>query len=622
MKKALQAYCTILIVFCFSLTLNAIANDRVDFSQMDDEINLQPWLSYQKLLSMESTVKSYDESQKLWWLVRKAQAENLIYFYDDFKKTVKQANNAVSNLTSLNILTRLSLFQGLIHRQQGEFSLSEVAFNKALTQAKKAKISHLYIYSKQELAYTKTLIGSFETALIDIQAAYVEAFALKDAFLVASINETYGAIYGYLNDYEKSIDYYQRALEAYTNLKYPSHIAEAVYGLATTYRYWKKFDLAIEYFQQYKQKMADNSNNSNTKISFFSAYGLGMTYAEKGDCEQAVATIDQALALNGLIDYNAELYKRKASCLIALKRLNEAEEALLSAKGEFLKMPEITETVWQLGVIKISGELAYARGNYKLGYKMLAQYYQKYTELLTKNSSNRLLRVRTSLEVERKKISQALEKKQSQVELLELEKRKNIDAQQVYFNIFIVFLVLATLTIVAVQYRNNKKMRALTIRDPLSHLFNRRYVFEYLNKLITGRNAKKVEFSIILLDIDDFKKINDRYGHPTGDDVICNIAAIGEQVFRQEDIFGRIGGEEYMCVLPRTNIIEAEKVAKRLLTIVNKSKIIKGQQDKVTVSIGVAAWSATYNDVNQLYANVDQALYQAKRLGKNQVNVF
>ncbi|MBA6389616.1 GGDEF domain-containing protein [Colwellia sp. BRX10-3] len=619
MKKALQFYCATLIILLLSFPVATIADDRVNFINMDHPIYLEPWQSYQKLVGLQLAAQSYDELTYLWWLLRKAQAENLIYFYDDFNRTVEQANALVNAKTPLAIQARLSLFQGLIHRRQGNYRLSQEALVKALMQAKEVKLSSLYIFTKQELAYTKTLTEIFDTSLDDIQEAYVEAFAIKDQFLIASINETYGAIYGYLNDYKKSIEYYQRAFEAYQNLKYPAHIAEAIYGLASTYRYWQKYDLAIEYFEKYKQQIGYTPNSN---ISFFATYGLGMTLAEKGDCLDAIAVIDEALALKGVIDYNAELYKRKASCLITLARLEEAEEALFNAANIFADIPELIGTTWQLEVIKISSELAYARGQFGISYGMLKQYHLEYTALLLKNSSDRLLKVRARMEGERQQIAQNLAEKLSEVEMLELEKRKNSSILQIYFNIFIICVILIVLIVIAVQYRTNKKMHLLSIKDSLSGLFNRRYIFDYLHTAVLASHPEKMKLSVILIDIDDFKKVNDNYGHPIGDEVIRKIAAVGRDIFRQDDIFGRIGGEEFLCILPRTNIIEATKIAQRFLALTNTSAMIKGHKDIVTVSIGIAAFSEQCQDVNQLYINADQALYQAKHLGKNQVNVF
>lgn len=619
MKKVLQACNAALIILLLVFPFTATAQSRVNFVEMDDEIYLAPWDSYQKLIGLQSTAQSYDETNYLWWLLRKAQAENLIYFYDDFNLTVSEANKLITPKTPLVIQARLSLFQGLIYRREGNYIQSQDVLAKALIQAKAAGLRSLYIYTKLELAYTQTLTEMFDTSLIDIQAAYVEAFALKDQFLIASINETYGAIYGYLDDYEKSIEHYQRAYESYQSLHYPAHVAEATYGLASTYRYWKKYDLAIEFFKKYR---AQSGYTPNANISFFSAYGIGMTLAEKGDCLNAITTIDEALALKGFVDYNAELYKRKASCLITLGRLTEAEQAIFNATSVFANIPELIGTTWQLEVIKISSELAYARGQFDIGYNLLKQYHHKYTELLLKNSSKRLLKVRARMENERQQMARNLEDKRSEVDRLALEKRQNIHEQQVYFNLVIVAVILLVLIIIAAQYRSNKKMRLLTIKDDLSGLFNRRYIFDYLQTATAGSNRQKINMSIMLIDIDDFKKINDSYGHPVGDEVIRKVAELSRVVFRQDDIFGRIGGEEFLCILPRTSTMEAKKIAERFLTLINQAKLFNDQKDKVTVSIGISGFSEQCRDVNQLYLNADKALYQAKSLGKNQINVF
>jgi diguanylate cyclase (GGDEF)-like protein len=619
MNKALQIAYASLIIILLSFAVASKANEAINFRDMDHDVYLKPWQSYQKIIGLESAAQSYDELTYLWWLLRKAQTENLIYFYDDFILTVAQANGLISVKTPLAITARLSLYQGLIHRRQGNYKLSKEVLTKGLMQAKEAKLSSLYIYTKQELAYTKTLTELFDTSLVDIQEAYVEAFALKDQFLIATINDTYGAIYGYLNDYEKSIEYYQRSYEAFQNLQYPAHIAVAVYGLASTYRYWKKYDLAIEYFKKYQQQII---YTPNANINFFAEYGLGMTLAEKGDCLEAIKVINTALKLEGILDYNAELYKRKASCLIALGQLEAAEEALFNAANIFANIPELIGTTWQLEVIKISSELAYARGQYDISYSILKKYHLENTDLLIKNSSDRLLQVRARMEVDRHKIAQNLAEKRSQVQMLEIEKRQNDNVLQVYFNIFIISVIFIVIVIMVAQYRTNKKMHLLSIKDPLTGLFNRRYIFEYLQKALEGGCPDKIALTIVLIDIDDFKKINDSYGHPIGDNVIKKVAQVGRDVFRQDDIFGRIGGEEFLCILPRTNIVDSTKIAQRFLALTAASTMVEEHSDQVTVSIGIAEVSLQCKDVNQLYINADKALYQAKHLGKNQVNVF
>ena len=247
-------------------------------------------------------------------------------------------------------------------------------------------------------------------------------------------------------------------------MQYPVDIADAMSGLAVTYRYWKKYDLAIEYYKKYQEAL---SYAPNAKDNFYAAYGLAITYAEKGSCELAITAIERALSLKGFSHYDAELYKKKASCLITLQRLDEAEDALFHAASEFAKLPGLMGTSWQLEVIKISGELTHARGKYDLGYKMLKQYYEQYAELLVKKTSKELEKVKKGLEYERLKMIKSLEKKRVEVELLELEKQKTIIAQELYLKILIACLVLIVFVVVLLQVKNNKKIKKLTIKDCL-----------------------------------------------------------------------------------------------------------------------------------------------------------
>lgn len=618
MTTAVKISFATLLVIILHFTSPALADSSPDLTQMDQEIHLAPWQSYQKIIGLQLQTESFSELEYLWWLLRKAQVENLIYFYEDFNISIVKAQQLITKNTPLELQARINILLGISLQRKGNYQRSERLLTKALSQAKSAGLKRLYIYGKQELAYTKTLTELFETSLSDIQEAYVEAFALKDQLLIATINETYGAIYGYLNDYEKSIEYYQRAFESYKSLKYPAHIAEAVYGLASTYRYWKKYDLAIEYFELYKDKI---SYTPNSNISFFSAYGIGMTLAEQGRCELAITKIDEALKLKGLIDYNAELYKRKASCLITLKDLSGAEQSLLLATKAFADVPELMGTRWQLEVIKISGQLAFERGDFELAYQLTSQYYQAFTTLLEKNSSQRLLRVRAALEIERQQIALALEEKRSQVELLELERQERDAANQVFFNVCVIFLIIIILVVIIIQYRTNAKMRLLTIEDELSGLFNRRYIFEYLDKYIVSTNKKNSELAIMLIDVDDFKAINDKHGHPIGDNVIKKIAEIGKQCLRSEDIMGRIGGEEFICILENTDLAEVVRIGQRLLEKINEQYFIAGSYQRVTVSMGIAQLSQQCQDIDQLYVNADEALYRSKHNGKNQINV-
>ena len=586
---------------------------------MDDEIHQQPLRTYQEILTLESTFSDMPKLQQLWWLLRKAQAENLLYFYADFNQTISQAISLIDAETPLTIQSNVYLFQGISFRRDAQYADSALTLRKAMSLAKKESLTYLFIIAKQELAYTKSLTEMYELSLNEMQEAYLEAYALKEHFIIAVINETYGAIYGYMKDYEKSIEYYQKALDTYERLNYPAHISEAIYGIAATYRYWQKYELSIHYFELYQEKL---TFTPNTDLSFFSAYGLGMTLAEKGDCLKAIDVINRALTLNGLIDYNAELYKQQVHCFIILGELEQAQASLTKAENIFLSLPELVGTEWQLEVIKLAAELAYAKNNDRQAFQLSRQYYEKYNKLQVKNSSIRLTSARAAMETERKYIEQALTQQRKKVTVLESESMNQQELQNLYLLIFILCGSVIVITVITIQYKNNKKMYALSIKDPLSGLYNRRYIFEYLSNHLEGVIIGKTELSVILFDIDDFKSINDKFGHPFGDVVIKSFADICHNVFRNEDTLGRIGGEEFLCILPRTDEKQSKIIASRLLKSISREIYSNKPELQITVSIGIATLSEISPTSETLYLHADAALYQAKHNGKNNVVIY
>ncbi|MBO9489386.1 diguanylate cyclase [Endozoicomonas sp. G2_1] len=611
----------------FMLVFSFVAQaDQLDFlKHAEQQTNTAPYSSYQTLLSLESEAVDSGPETELRWLKEKAYAENSLYFYQEFDTTVRRAYQLIDVNTEAEIVASFMLFAGIAAVRDAEYAKALEFYRKALAESQKHSLHRIYLHAKQNIAYVLSLTQLYETSLNEIQQAYVDAFALDDKLLVAVINETYGAIYGYMAEYEKSIDYYHKALETYRALNYPAYIAEATYGLASTYRYWGKYQKAIEEFRNYQQIL---SYTPNVEVSYFAAYGLGMTLAEDKQCQAALPVISQAFTLNGPKDYDAELYKRRATCFIALNQLKEAEKALAQARDILFGIEELNGTSWQLDIVKIEAELAKANGNLEQAYDLLHSYQEKNEALYKKNASERLISVRASLEYERQKTEISLLKQQARVQSLEVVRKQQQNQQQRYLIVFILLIVIYIATLLVTQRRNNAKMKQLTIIDPLSQVYNRRYMFEYLNSLVDGKEDK-LSFALMVFDIDDFKKINDNFGHPIGDQVIKQVAKQAKKTLRQQDVFGRIGGEEFMAILPRIAAEQAHDIAERLLTAISQHGVplttgaklepVSSDRVEVTVSIGVANYSSTLADSQTLYSCADKALYQAKRAGKAQV---
>ncbi len=168
----------------------------------------------------------------------------------------------------------------------------------------------------------------------------------------------------------------------------------------------------------------------------------------------------------------------------------------------------------------------------------------------------------------------------------------------------------------------NLQLNVLANTDGLTGLFNSRYIHDRLD--VEMETAFRSPLTCLLIDIDHFKRINDKYGHPFGDDVLTQVAKILKRVVRPSDAVGRIGGEEFIVVLPHTAQERSMKVAERIRNEVMEQEFsYEGNPVHVTISVGLVSVPAPgLRYRHALLKAVDEALYAAKRTGRNRVVVW
>lgn len=159
--------------------------------------------------------------------------------------------------------------------------------------------------------------------------------------------------------------------------------------------------------------------------------------------------------------------------------------------------------------------------------------------------------------------------------------------------------------------------------DKLTGLYNRKYISEVLEVEFKRAKALHSPFSVILFDIDNFKSVNDTFGHDGGDFVLSELGAqVKASGLRERDLAGRYGGEEFMVVLTNSNEGQAHEVAERIRKKIEAHEFVyAGQRIPVTISIGVAALKKDFAESGDIYKASDKALYESKRNGKNRVTI-
>lgn len=168
----------------------------------------------------------------------------------------------------------------------------------------------------------------------------------------------------------------------------------------------------------------------------------------------------------------------------------------------------------------------------------------------------------------------------------------------------------------------NEQLEEYAVKDPLTKLYNRRMMLTKFNEEISRCRRKKQVFSIILLDIDKFKQVNDNYGHNFGDEVLITFSKLLTESKRLEDLVGRWGGEEFLIILPNTDRRGAYTVAMRIRNRINEYKYFNNDEEiHITATYGVAEFDQE-DSIEKLIKKADFALYYGKDHGKNQVFVY
>ena len=193
-------------------------------------------------------------------------------------------------------------------------------------------------------------------------------------------------------------------------------------------------------------------------------------------------------------------------------------------------------------------------------------------------------------------------------------------------NDFILFNSIASQVAIWIENaRLFSEMEKLAITDTLTGINNRRQILNLAQQELERATRYGHDLSILIMDIDHFKHVNDDFGHPAGDEVLCGLTRLCTQHLRMVDTIGRYGGEEFMILMPETSHRDAAEAATRLLKHIEKMEFnFEGKSLSITASIGMTSVGAFRKEnwklnLEAIIKRADEALYQAKSTGRNKV---
>ncbi|OCQ23837.1 hypothetical protein A7985_07825 [Pseudoalteromonas luteoviolacea] len=474
----------------------------------------------------------------------------------------------------------------------------------------------------------KTYLGAYLLWTEDSAASFEilsQAFTLSQNAQVSPQYQTYvnnvmGAYYTVLGNYDEALVLKYKALHNAERLHHWVDVMYSYYGLCPVYMKAGRLQEAEACYQQ-ARSIASELDIDRAK--FWAPFGLARIAYKQQKFEKTILFMEQAKEYEWTTANNpvrmTVLRLEQAQAYLALEQGNLALHTILQA-SDLLKQFE--SRYYNRYERRLLFTKAKALDSLERDQEALEMLF-KYIVLEKKARENEQLKLeketRVKFETDLKETKIKLADKQIRLQQASLKALMDENKLRTLYILLAISVLLGVSVFAYKQKQLSNALLNLANTDPLTKSFNRRYMVEQLGALIRYNQRHQLALSVILLDIDKFKNVNDTYGHDVGDEVLIEVAnRVTKQYQRANEFIARIGGEEFVVVLPGTNIESAVESAQRLCAVIRDTPI--GENDlTITVSCGVAQLNDVHNNVDGILKQADNKLYEAKNTGRNKV---
>ncbi|WP_100656703.1 GGDEF domain-containing protein [Alteromonas flava] len=546
-------------------------------------------------------------------------------------------------LLSKAFYAQIKADQALWHAEQG------------LTLTSKAQ--NPWLYYQLTLAKTNALdlAGKAEEGISLVNEVYAWAEQESDFALLQEAAISDGLINLTLGDYTTALDSFQQAeqLSRYANTYPEPHIASFI---ALVYEYRGDVQEAMMYFE-----IAANYYRNESKWLELSnaTYGLGRAYKSLGELEKGKTVLYESLELSKQIkDTQGEAYtlKELASIYTELEEYEQARKLIARAINIFsntynpymmlnsyliLTDIEIVAEEYQSALNNVNQALEFVTGesmrphlidaqqkkakilsllgDFKAAYELTIETETLATEYRKQQSEGEFLRIRAEFELDKQTAQNALLSAENERQQALLVAKNQRELLWLISTLFVVVICIVLLVLYFNDKRTKARLEKLAHHDSLTGLYSRHFVIESLENLMSVAHRYNEPLSVAMIDIDFFKQLNDEFGHSAGDAVLREFGEYSRMTFRDSDVLGRIGGEEFLFVFPRSNINDTQQRLEaftQATQAIPENLNIKGWN--FTASIGLLEIK-NQTSVEEVLRQVDEGLYKAKNNGRDRI---
>lgn len=546
--------------------------------------------------------------QKFCWALAPAEPKAAIELINSLQNQPEQ----IPELWQL----RFNLCQGYAEEQLGNNQQALKLYQELLLNPLATADQAMYARALTLRGEQYAISGAYPQALEDLKQAYQLEKQLGDAQSLSYVTNSLANLYAdpALADYKEAVAMYQQTLAYHRQRQNRQDEATALYNLGSTYESMGELEQALNYLQQ---ALEVEEQRGQPEDIAFNQRAIARVLTKAGKANEAIKLLNEAILFyqkSGNIEHLAYCRLSRAVSYMALKQWPEAEQDLMLAADYFRQNPNAR---FEARLYKEYASLAAAQQQWQKAFLLQQQQLERDSYLQQQLLDNRTSALKTQLQTEKIQSEKELLAQKNQQQQQQLQDAETLRLWQVIALVFAVLLIVTLLVLMQKQKKLSAQLRDLALLDELTRLPNRRHTVAMAEQLWQQSSQTGQPLAVLALDIDFFKKVNDSFGHQAGDLVLKKVGHCLRTGLRPQDKVGRVGGEEFLLLLPNTSSSQATEIAQRLCQQVaelNFDELAPAQQ--VTVSIGIAG-RAAHNDLLALWHQADTALYQAKQQGRN-----
>lgn len=608
--------------------------------------------------SMLAQPQQFDE------LVKQIErGERPFFSIADYQQTLRELETALpdNDTKRSSMLDRLRCTFAYFDKPGQGISFSDEKLSQAKAKQDHEALADYYVCRY----YLYSQLGQTQLAEHNAQLSYEAASSSENPLSIAISLSLLGNIASYRGNYADAMQHYVTAYQLQVNLGYQSYISDLVLSIAATYRRMGLYQDALDYLQHAEQQFTAPQQQFRLAMIL---HEKAFSYAELGQPQMAVELFGQSLQAykqlneplwqtytkvnlvwvynllqqydnaltfsqqaleelnsstvpdqSSLATYKGLLALYHSETLIALQQPDDALHQVTLAEHH---MSIDDNPRYRLMLYRVKAQALAATGDMTAAYHMLQQYVSsnQQQQQQAKEQQSNLLRIQFDSARQQERNQQLAAEKtlmQQHVGTLQLAQRWQ------YAALSLIALLLLILFMAAVSLKQrNRKLHNLAMTDELTSIANRRRIMllaeqERVKALDTG-----LPLSFLILDLDHFKQVNDRFGHEAGDLALQQFSLTINSLLREQDHFGRTGGEEFLIVLPDTHLQQAEAIAQRLCNAVAAIRLTySGNAFSITCSVGMTQHRQG-ETLNIPISRADDALYKAKAEGRNRASSY